>query len=354
MDRNLLMVAGPTEIEEDVLSAGAKPMVYNRTSEFSKFYLGIIEKLQKVFRTENDVLILSCSGTGAMEAAVTNLLSEGDEVIVVSGGTFGRRWFDIASIFNVKCHLVSLPQGRTVTSELIKPLLSDKIKAVFLTANETSTGVLTDIEPVGDLVKGSNAILVVDAVSSLGADPIETDGWNCDVVISSSQKALALPPGLAFVSVSQKAWRLIDESSIPKFYFDLKEYCKNAERGQTPFTPAISLLNQLDMRLDKMLEIGMERLNFLQRKKSDYLLNGLVGLGLEVIGDAHSSGVLGVIFPIDVDAFDVVSRLRDEFFIEITPSPGEDKPRVARIGIFGKLELSDIDYFLVSLKKILS
>jgi aspartate aminotransferase-like enzyme len=258
MERKLLMVAGPTEIESDVLQAAAQPMVYNRTADFSAFMLGIEDNLKRVFKTKNDVLIMCSSGTGAMEAAVVNLLSEGDEVLVVSGGVFGYRWYEIASQYNVNCKLLELPQGETATGDMIKEHLTPGIRAVFITANETSTGVLTDLAAIGDVVKATNAVLVVDAVSSLGADMLETDAWHCDVVITSSQKALALPPGLSFITLSKKAWGLVHESTIPKYYFNLKEYKNNLVRGQTPFTPAISLLYQLDLRLRKLCEAGFD------------------------------------------------------------------------------------------------
>jgi len=353
MKINKLMVAGPTEIEDIVRQAGSNLMVYNRTPEFSQFLIEIEENLKAFFKTKNDVFILSSSGTGAMEAAVVNLLSPGDEVVIVSGGTFGYRWYEIANSYNVKCLIIDMPQGDTVAPELIRDRITSNTKAVFVTANETSIGVLTDLEAIGNYVKDTNAILVVDAVSSLGADKLETDEWFCDVVITASQKALAIPPGLSFITVSEKAWKLIYKSKLPKYYFDLKRYKEDILRGQTPFTPAISLLYQLDIRLKKILETGLDVILKQQSEKAAHLCKGLKALGLDVIGRTPSSGVIGILFPPQIDAFSIVETLRHEFSIEITPSPGADKHRIARIGLFGNITFIDIDILLESLKKIL-
>lgn len=352
--RNLLMVAGPTEIDKEVLSAGAKPMVYNRTPEFSAFLLEIEKNLKHIYKTENDVIILSASGTGAMEAAVVNLLSAGDEAVVIDGGTFGRRWHEIARRYNVNCSVIEMEQGKTVSADMIKKAITPLTKTVFVTANETSTGVLTDLSAIGPVVKDTNAVLVVDAVSSLCADRLETDAWHCDVVITSSQKALALPPGLSFITLSQKAWRLVHESKIPKYYFDLKAYKDNLGRGQTPFTPAISILYQLDIRLKEIVATGLEVILESQRAKSIYLRTCLAELGLTVIGENPSNGVVGIRFPPEIDAYSVVQTLRNEHSIEITPSPGADKYRIARVGLFGQLERADIDKLMSSLKKVLA
>lgn len=353
MDRKLLMVAGPTEIEPDVLAAGAQPMVYNRTADFSAFMQRIEDNLKQVFKTKNDVLIMCSSGTGAMEAAVVNLLSEGDDVLVVSGGTFGHRWYEIASRYNVKCTVLELPHGETATGEMIRENLKPETKAVFVTANETSTGALTDLAAIGAVVKDTDAVLVVDAVSSLCADKLDTDAWYCDVVLTSSQKALALPPGLSFITLSEKAWRLVDESSIPKYYFDLKEYKSNLVRGQTPFTPAISLLYQLDVRLNKLCTLGVDKTLQNQKARSEYLQKGLSDLGLRIIAQNHSNGVIGVLFPPTIDAYEVIETLSKEYSIQITPSPGEDKHKIARIGIYGNISDSDIGSLLSALGKIL-
>lgn len=353
MNGNKLMVAGPTEIEKDILLAGAHPMVYNRTPEFSKFINRVEENLKRLFMTKDDIFILCSSGTGAMEAAVVNLLSENDEILIVISGTFSHRWYEITNRFNVKAQPIEIPEGGSINPHLINEKINSKTKAVFVTANETSLGTTTDVEAIGKCIKDTKTILVVDAISSLGSDRFETDNWFCDVVISSSQKALALPPGLAFITISKKAWYLQEKSNLPKYYFDLKNYKENLVRGQTPFTPPISLLYQLDLRLKKILEKGMDLVVEEHREKSLYLQKGLESMGLKVIGNRPSNGVIGVLFPERIDAFEVVQRLRVEFNIEITPSPGNNKARIARIGLFGNLNNSDIDDLLTGLRKII-
>lgn len=354
MKYNKLMVAGPTEIEEDVRLRGADPMVYNRTTEFSAFLQEVEENLKTVFQTKNNVFILSSSGTGAMEAAVINFLSPGDEVVIVAAGTFGYRWLELGECYQLSCKLIAVKQGKSVDPNMVKEALTEKTKAVFITANETSTGVLTDIESIGKIVKDSKAILVVDAVSSLVSDNLETDAWFCDVVITASQKALAIPPGLSFISVSEKAWRKADESKFPKYYFDLKKYNENIVRGQTPFTPPISLLYQLDLRLKKIINKGVASIIDDQRRKITYLREGLERIGLKLFGsDNYSSGVVGILFDEQINAFDIVQRLSREYAIEITPSPGDDKSRIARIGIFGNITYHDIDDVIHSFEQIL-
>lgn len=352
--KNLLMVAGPTEIEPSISDAGSSFMVYNRTPEFSSFLLEIESNLKSLFQTKNDVYILSSSGTGAMECAVVNLLSPDDEILVLSSGTFGYRWYEIATMYKIKCNLLSIPQGESVKPEDIESKLTPNTKAVFVTANETSTGILIDLEKIASYIKKHKAVLVVDAVSSLGADLIRTDEWGCDVVISSSQKALALPPGLAFISVSEKAWELIEKSTIPKYYFDLKGYRDNIVRGQTPFTPPISLLYQLDLRLKKIVSEGVESVIIRHGKKALYLQKKLKEIGLKVIGERPSNGVIGIYFPANIDAYSVVIKLREEYGVEITPSPGEDKGKIARIGVYGNIQFSDIDYLIESLQTIIA
>ena len=354
MKRSLLMVAGPTEIENDILELGAQPMVYNRTDEFSTFVKEIEKMLKLVFKTQNDVLFISSSGSGAMEAAVVNLLSEGDEALIVSGGTFGYRWFEIANRYNINCTLIELHEGEVVTAEMIRQKITKETKAVFVTANETSTGTLTDLESIGKYIKDTNAVLVVDAVSSLCADTLDSEAWHCDVVLSSSQKALALPPGLSFITLSQKAWGLVEESRIPKYYFDLKEYRNNLSRGQTPFTPAISLLYQLEKRLRKICDVGVDSVINNQKKKAEYLKNGILGLGLRIITQHQSNGVIGILFPPTIDANQIIDIMKKEHGIQITPSPGENKHRIARVGVYGDISIEDIDAFLQSMKNVLS
>lgn len=351
--RMKVMVVGPTEIEDDVRLVGAKHQVYNRTPEFSEFIFGIESKLKQLFRTSNDVYFVSCSGTGIMECALVNFLSTGDKVIILSSGVFGDRWLEIGTSYGLNCQYLKTKQGQQADLSILTEVLTPDVKAVFVTANETSTGTACDLEAIGKIVKPSNALLIVDAVSSLSANRLETDAWHCDVVVSSTHKALALPPGMSLISVSEKAWQHEAVATLPKYYFDLKRYRKNLVNGQTPFTPAISLLFQLNLRLDKILSEGLDKVVERHKKLSDYLRTQLQLLNICTFDINPSNGMVGILFDSGIDAHEVITRLRREFQIQITPSPEPDKNRIARVGLFGNLNLKDVDDFIAALKHVI-
>lgn len=343
-EKKLLMVLGPTEIEEDILQLGAMHQVYNRTPEFTIFLERIHKNLRYLFCTNNPVFILGCSGTGAMETAVTNVLSKGDKVIVINGGTFGARWTHICEKHGVNVTEIKLPYGESVNPSAIKNILDKEhnIKAVFTTQNETSTGVLTNIKEIGEVVKNYNAILVVDAVSSLLVEPLKTDEYNCDIVLTSSQKALALPPGLAFITFSDKALKMSKKADLKTFYLDVDEYLKNEVRNQTPYTPPISLLYQLDARLKKISDEGLENIQTRYDLLTKMLRCGLVSLGLKLAGNNLANCVTGVFTPENIDASNVVSIMSEKYNISIAPSPGDLKTKLFRIGNFGNIQKDDI------------
>ena len=258
--RQNLRIPGPTPVPEDVLEASAQPMINHRGPEFKELIYGVTAKLKKVFFTENDVLILTASGTGAMEAAIVNTLSPGDKVLAVSVGSFGDRFTAISQRYGANVTRLDFEWGKAADPEAIRQALKKDpgIKAVTVTHNETSTGITNDLEAIAGIVKGEfNKLLLVDAVSSLGCLPLYTDQWKIDAVATSSQKGFMVPPGLAFISFSKEAWQAYETAKMPRFYFDLrsaKRYLE--ERGQTPFTPAVSIFYALDVALDRMLAIS--------------------------------------------------------------------------------------------------
>lgn len=351
--RMKVMVVGPTEIEDEVREAGARHQVYNRTPEFSAFIRDIEDKLKQVFRTANDVYLVNCSGTGIMECALVNFLSPGDKIIILSSGTFGDRWLEMATAYGLSPQFLQTAQGQQADLSALSAALTPDVKAVFVTANETSTGTACDLESIGKIVKASNALLIVDAVSSLSANRLETDAWHCDVVVSSTHKALAVPPGMSLISVSEKAWQHEAVATLPKYYFDLKRYRKNLANGQTPFTPAISLLFQLNARLDKLLAEGLDNVIARHKKLSDYLRGKLTAMGIQTFDVNPSNGMVGVLFGPDIDAYEVVSRMRAEHWVQITPSPEPDKHRIVRVGLFGNLNTRDVDDFIVALGQVI-
>ncbi|MCK4519298.1 MAG: alanine--glyoxylate aminotransferase family protein, partial [Candidatus Omnitrophica bacterium] len=233
LKKRYLLTPGPTPVPPESLLAMAKPIIHHRTKEFRAILAEAVEGLKYVYQTKNDVLIFASSGTGAMESAVCNLLSKGDKVIAVSGGKFGERWGEICEVYGVSARIIDIEWGKAVDPAVIKNELEkdSEIKAVFTTLCETSTGVRTDIKAIAEITKGHQAVLVVDAISAVGAEELKTDEWGVDVVVSGSQKGLMIPPGLAFISLSEKAYRLTEASDLPKYYFDIKKAKKSIEKG---------------------------------------------------------------------------------------------------------------------------
>lgn len=347
------MVVGPTEIERDILKIGSRKMVYNRTAEFSEFIKEIEKNLRYVFQTKNDVFILTCSGTGAMEAAVVNLLCKDDEVIVANNGGFGERWTKICESYGVKVKEVKEGFGNVIDPDKIRKSINGKTKAVFITADETESCTLSDVNAIGDVVKETDAVLVVDAISSLCCDEFKTDEWNCDVVLMSANKGLALPPGLAFITFSDKAWRIVEKSTLPKYYFDVKECKINLERGQTPFTPAVGVLFQLHERLKKIRQEGIENMVKRRGKLSRMTKAGLEAMGLKLTSKNLSNAATGFFAPDGVSAKRIIDVMKEKHNIEITPSPPPLDDKVIRAGVLGNINEDDVIGFLNALEATL-
>ena len=263
MKKTLLLTPGPTPVPEDVLEAMARPMIHHRHEPFRAVVEKVKEDLKYVFQTKNDVLILGSTGTGAMEGAVTNLLSRGDKAIVVQAGKFGERWTEICEAYGVQAIPVDVEWGMAVDPEQVRAALdkAPDAKAVFLQASETSTGVRHPVREIADLVASrENTVIVVDAITAVGVFDIQTDAWKLDVVVTGSQKALMLPPGLAFACLSEKAWRLAKASNLPKYYFDFAKEKKNLAKNQTAYTSSVSLIIGLQASLARIKEEGLENL----------------------------------------------------------------------------------------------
>nr|BAL60013.1 aminotransferase class V [Candidatus Acetothermum autotrophicum] len=258
--RDFLLTPGPVNVPRRVALAESQEIIYHRGEEFAELLQRVDAKLKRVFRTQNTILYFTSSGTGAMEAAVTNLLSTQDEVIVVEGGKFGQRWRELCHAFGVKHHVIQIEWGRAVRPQQVAQALDahPNASAVLTQLSETSTGTVYDIEQIARITNERDVLLVVDAISGLGAVPLEPDRWGVDCVVAGSQKSLMVPPGLAFVSVSERAWERAEKSDLPKYYWDFKAARKNLYF--TPFTPAISLVMALDEALDIILEEGLENL----------------------------------------------------------------------------------------------
>ena len=357
MKTNLLLTPGPTQLPQQVCEALGRRIIHHRTPQFQANLKEAAEGLKYVFQTKNDVLILTSSGTGGMEAAVSNLLSAKDKAITVEGGKFGERWTELCKVYGVDTKVIQVKWGHAVQPSEIKKILdADKnIKAVFVTLVETSTGVTTDIKAIGEVVRKTNAVLVVDAISGLGATDLQIDNWGVDVVVSGSQKGLMLPPGLAFVSVSPKAWALIEKSTNPKYYFDLREAKKAAEKTDTPYTPAIGLIIALIESLKLMKSSGLEKLftHFVRLAQGTREAAKALGLGLFADPSAISNVVTAINVPAGIDGEKLVKIMRDTY--GITMAGGQDvlKGKIIRISHMGCLDEDDMLTGIACLEKVL-
>jgi serine---pyruvate transaminase len=356
MKKNYLLTPGPTPLPPEVCEAQSRPIIHHRTPQFQAVLKEVSEGLKYVFQTSGDVLILTASGTGAMEAAVVNLLSPGDTAIAVEGGKFGERWTELCSAYGIKPEVIKVEWGKAVDPKEIEKRLkaNPAIKAVFTTLCETSTGVSNDIKAIGEVVKGSDAVLVVDAISGLGAIDLKTDAWSVDVCVSGSQKGLMLPPGLAFVSVSKKAWAKIDSAKSPKYYFDLKVAKKAMEKTDTPFTPAISLVIALAEALKIIRQDTLEGIFSRHAKMAEATRAAMQGLGLALFApDAGSDVVTAVKVPEGIDGEKLVKVMRDTYGVTIAGGQSEMKGKIFRIAHMGYIGEFDIIVGISCLEKVL-
>ncbi|MBR8830145.1 MAG: Soluble hydrogenase 42 kDa subunit [Chroococcopsis gigantea SAG 12.99] len=340
-DKNMLMIPGPTPVPESVLLAMAKHPIGHRSGDFSKVIAELTENLKWLHQTKNDVLMLTASGTGAMEAGIINFLSPGDRVIVGDNGKFGERWAKVAKAFNFNVEIVKAEWGKPLDPEEFRAKLSadkDKtIKAVIITHSETSTGVLNDLETINKYVKEhGEALIIVDAVTSLGAFNIPTDEWGLDVVGSGSQKGYMIPPGLGFVSVSPKAWQAYKTATTPRFYLDLGKYKKATDEDSSPFTPPINLMYGLQVALQMMKREGLESIFSRHQRLTRATREAMKALGLPLFApDTCASPAITAVAPTVVDAEKIRSLVKKKFDIVLAGGQDHLKGQIFRIGHLG-------------------
>ncbi|MDO8603681.1 MAG: alanine--glyoxylate aminotransferase family protein [Candidatus Omnitrophota bacterium] len=357
MLKNYLLTPGPTPIPPRVLETMARPIIHHRTPEFQKIIQEVEEDLKYVYQTKNEVLIFAASGTGAMEGSIANLFSPGDKALVVRGGKFGERFGDICKAYGIEFTALDVEWGKAVDPKMIDDVLKKdkKIKAVFTTLCETSTGVSTDVEAIGKIMKNYEAVLVVDAISGLAAIPIKTDEWGIDVAISGSQKGLMIPPGLAFVSVSPKAWQVIEKSTLPKYYFDFKAYKKALGKTDTPFTPAVNLMIALKEALKIIKEEGLDVIFEKHKKMAAAIRSAVKSMGLELFApEAYSDGVTAVKVPKGIDGEKLVKTMRDKYGVGIAGGQDEMKGKMFRIATMGYITPPDLIVCIATLETVLS
>jgi len=343
-EKRYLMTPGPTPVPPEVLAAMAQPIIHHRGPDFRAIYKRTLERLQEVFRTESEVLLFAASGTGAMESTVANLCAAGDRVLVVSAGYFGQRWAGIAEAYGCDVDHVRYEWGEAPAAEDLASRLEElgDVKVVFLTQSETSTGVVADIASLAAVAKATGALVAVDAISSLGAVPLETETWGIDAVASGSQKALMTPPGLAMVSVSELAWSSLGPS--PRFYFDWEKTRKAQAKLDAAFTPAVSLVVGLDVALGLLLEQGLEAAFEHHVRLGRACREGVKAMGLELFSpdDDSSAVVTAVRAPEGIDTDELVLALRDRYGITLAPGQGDLKGKIFRIGHIGYYDVFDI------------
>jgi serine---pyruvate transaminase len=351
------MTPGPTPAPPQVLAALAEPIIHHRGRDYREVFETLLARLAEVFRTEGDVLVYTSSGTGGMESVVANLCSPGELVVAVSAGYFGQRFGEIARAYGCRVEELRYEWGEAPAAEDLSARLRDLGGAgvVLLTQSETSTGVVADVEALAAAANEAGALVAVDAISSLGALPLETDEWGLDVVVSGSQKALMTPPGLAAVSVSEQAWSRARGATLPRFYFDWERVRKAQERFDAAFTPAVSLVVGLNVALGLILEEGLEAVFERHVRLGRACREGVKAMGLELFSpdDDRSAVVTAVLAPDGLDSGEIVRSLRDRFGITLAPGQGPLKGRIFRIGHIGYYDIFDITTALAGLELVL-
>ncbi len=365
-----LFTPGPTPLLPAAQFAMAAADMHHRTPEFRALFLKVLAQLKEFFGTTSDVVILSSSGTGAMEAAVSNLTSPGDRVLVLTAGKFGERWTALAKNFNCAVDVVEAPYGQTFSLDAVKAALKVETRAVFMQASETSTGVRHCVPGVAKLLKdtGSEALLIVDAITGLGTTHLDMDGWGVDVMIGGSQKAVMIPPGLSFLAVSERGWDRMEATYNPRYYFDLRKERKNAKAGESAYTPAVALIAALGAALDYIaaqaateanptgsLVDGRKKLIENAETIAAMTRAAVTALGFELFApEVPAAAATAVLAPAGVDSGVIVKELKNRFGVTITNGQGEMKGKLFRIAHLGFFDYMDTIALIGALEHVVS
>jgi len=356
MRRSILLTPGPTQVPEEALAIASMPIMHHRTPQFEKIFAEVEESLKYVFQTTNPVLIFTSSGTGAMESTIVNTLSPGDKVIVIVGGKFGERWAELAKAYSLNLIQLDVPWDQVIEVERLKKAIEENpdTKAILTTLSETSTGGVTDIKTISSLTKDKDMLLVVDAISALGVINLKTDEWGVDVVIAGSQKGLMIPPGLAFVSVSEKAQKFMENSKLPKYYFSWKKSLKNLDKNTTPWTPGISLIMQINEALKLIKAEGLENVFKRHSRLSKAIREAMLALNLEIYNKNTGDTCTAVIVPEGIDGEKMVKICRDKFMVTLTGGQDELKGKIFRISTMGNVNENDLMLGVTVVERALS
>ena len=357
-----LFTPGPTPLLPAAQFAMAAADIHHRTPEFRALYQKVLADLKIFVGTKNDVIVLAASGTGAMEASVSNLTSPGDRVLVLSAGKFGERWVALAKAFGCEVDLVSVPYGQTFDLEEVRKALKSDTRAVFMQATETSTGVRHSVPAVAELLKkhAGSALLIVDAITGLGTTDLDMDGWGVDVLIGGSQKAVMIPPGLAYLAVSKRAWDAMETSKNPRYYFDLRKERKNAAQGESAYTPSVALIAGLGAALDYIAgqadgDLARGRAKLVNNAETCAAMTraGVEALGLKLFApDSPAAAVTAVLPPAGMDSGAIVKELKSRFAAIITNGQGEMKGKLFRIAHLGFFDYMDTIALLGALEQV--
>lgn len=351
-----LLTPGPTPLLPAALHAMMGSDIHHRTDDFRNLYKQVLADLKHVLGTSNDLLVLVASGTGALEASAQNFFSPGDEVLVCSAGKFGERWVEIAKAFGLKATVLTAAYGDAVPAEAVEQALAQNsnLKGVFVQASETSTGTQHDVKSMGLAIKKTGAIFVVDAITGIGTMPLEIENWGLDVVIGGSQKAFMIPPGLAFLAISQKAWSLGESSKSPRYYFDLKREKKNAAGGESAWTPNTALLLALSETLKYIKSLGMDKLVANAQLLAKATREAMTELGLKLFSSSPGSSVTAVRPPAGMDSGVIVKEFRTRFNAIITNGQGSMKGQIFRLAHLGYFDFHDLFAIVAELEIILA
>jgi aspartate aminotransferase-like enzyme len=355
MIKQYLLSPGPTPIPNEVELAMSETMIHHRTPQFNKVFDEARRGLKKLFGTKNDVIMFASSGTGAMEAAVANLFSPGDKVLVVNGGKFGERWLNIANAFGLNPIDLKVEWGRAVkVAEIEKQLKAQPdIQGVLIQASETSTTVLHPVKEIADLTKGG-PLFLVDGVTAVGVVPVPVDEWGIDVLVTGSQKALMLPPGLGFIALSDRAWDRTKKAKLPRFYFDLNLERKNQQKGSGAFTPAVSLIFGLRASLAMMEREGIDKVYARHARLCRATRAAATALGLKLLApDSPSPAATGIYLPEGIDADQVLEYLRDRMNVTLAEGQDQLKGKVVRIAHVGYMGAFDVVTAIAALEMAL-
>jgi aspartate aminotransferase-like enzyme len=362
--KNRLFTPGPTPILPAAQTAMASFAMHHRTAEFRALYSRVLADMRDFIGTRNDVLVLASSGSGVMEGSVSNLTSPGDKVLVLTAGKFGERWRDLAKAFGCAVEVVSVPYGDTFTLDEVRQKLTPDIRAVYVQSTESSTGARHDVQGIAQLVRdvGDDTLLVVDAITGLGTTHFDVDGWGIDVTIGGSQKALMIPPGLAYCAVSERAWKRMETAKSPRYYFDFRRERKAAAKGESAYTPATSLFAALGAALDFIrqmgdgdLAAGRKALIDSAELAAEMTRAGALALGLKLFTPSAPAAALTAIqSPSGIDSGTIVKQFRESFAAVVANGQGEMKGQLFRIAHLGYYDYLDTIGILAALEHVLA